>query len=118
MKTCDGTSASAGASFKVGTRVCERRILALPLNTARLTRSGARGIQPQAGLQEDARAAWTGQGDARRRPVRHPEARRLAPALRLQARARRCVAVLVRAQGAEPRPGAEAPGRTGRGPPA
>src|SRR5204863_9765292 len=114
MKMWDGTSASDGASLRVGTRVCDCLIWGWVVLTYR---RGPRRIQPEAELRDHARAV-------RRRPrpaargrgavVRDPEACRDPPALRLPAGAERRLAQLVRPEGAEPRPQGEAAGRPRR----
>src|SRR5689334_20076056 len=105
MKMCDGTSASEGASFSVGTRVCDWR-MCLAANVLTYGR-GPRRIQPETKLRHHQRAARRGSGQApggRRAVVRHPEARGDPAALRLQAGAERRAAELVGPEGAQPGP--------------
>src|SRR6478752_5743038 len=109
MKMCDGTSASDGASFSVGTSVCDclmwgwdvltygrgaRAFLESSGPLARRARAAGR-IQPEAELWDHPRAARRRPREAapgRRARVLDPEARRHPPALRLPPRAERRLA--------------------------
>src|SRR5262245_1311799 len=118
MKMCDGTSASDGASFSVGTRVCDWRMFSANVLTYG---RGPRRIQPEAKLRDHQRAAGrrarpTARGRGAR--LRDPEARGDPAALRLPPGARRRVAELVGPQGPQPQPEGEAPGGARRGSPA
>src|SRR6266496_2445650 len=83
MKMCDGTSASDGASFSVGTSVCDCLMWGWDVLTYG---RGPRRIQPEAELRDHPRAARRRPRETapkRRAGVLDPEARGDPPALRL-----------------------------------
>src|SRR3954453_7358361 len=118
MKMCDGTSASEGASFSVGTSVCDCLMWGWDVLTYG---RGPRRIQPEAELRDHARAPRRRARQAaagRRARLLDPEARGLPPALRFPPRAGRRAAQLVGPEGPQPGPARKAPCRARRGSPA